>query len=351
MGYNMKNNIESAILLVILMIVLTIYVGISDDSLPSNHKIDTESVSTVVEVSMNKENDLDYNIESLCVEQNSNESKYTQINNIDWVKSNVDTDTKKYSIDNKEYRIENNTKLHSLILSKKHNYIEYANDSVTASKELIFSFTKPSDIDLTNIQKQSSRYFESVNQLNIKSYISSFNNSFIMLNESIGGGKLRIDTLKDVYDTTEETIKTSDKYDGIKIKLKGLDEIKLIDLDKFGESSKVIYDYNNKVFRVTNEEDDSKYFYIAPANNELIDSYPDKFLESTISNLYIHKDYNNDKANGYKTIAVEAENQLYCMKFSDDDTERQVLKQLGIYVSSTLKISKVQSVMEGLERN
>lgn len=345
----MKNNIENAIILVLTSIVLIVYIAISDDSLPVSNNINKNSVSTVVEVSMNKENDLEYNIKSLCVEQNSNDtginSKYTQINNIDWIKGNIDTDTNKYNIDNKEYTIENNTKLHSLMLSKKHNYIEYTNDSVTASKELIFSFTKPSDIDLTNIQKQSTRYFESANQLNIKSYINSFNNSFIMLKESIGGGELNINTLKNVYNTTEETINTSDKYDGIKIRLKGLNEISLISLDGFGESSKIVYDSSTKVFRVINEEDDSKYFYIAPANNNIIDSYPDKFLESTINNIYVHKDYNNDKADGYKTIAITAENQLYCMKFSDSSIEEQVLEQLGININ-TLEISKVQSVVE-----
>ena len=270
--------------------------------------------------------------------------KYTEINNFEWLKSDIDTNYDKYNIEGKECSIDKNTSLTSLILNDNCLYIEYANKNKNANKEIMLCSATPVDVDLSNIEKKTLRFFEKSNPIMIKSYVNSFNDSFLMVNESIGGGELSVSTLEKVINNIESDIKTSNNNSGFILEFNGIGSLDLRKLSCFNSSHQVIYKQSDNIFRIYDREMKKDCLYVYSIYDNL-GLEPGDLLKTNIENVYIHKQFDKEDSNGFCTFAILSESSIYCFKATSKDIVFEVLNQFGID-SNQLTIDKIQSVVK-----
>lgn len=344
---------------------------------------------TVINVRMNNTtNKLDYSVDKVNI-HNTN-GQYTEVNDFKWLKSDIDTDYEKYSIDNKDYTIDKKTSLKTLVINDEYVYIEYANSKGNANKEMLLSCAKPIDVDTSGLQSKTLRFYEKSNPIAIKSYTNSFNDSFLMMNESLGGGELSIKTLKDTIDLVESNIKVADNKDDIILKLEGLQDLNLNQIKSIGNNIKIEYNSTEGVMKITGtaiteavesgteasekvsetekvseqstekseqtakaskkssnniDKDTENEILISDINNKVIGSKAENFLETNLDNVFISKKFDDESSSEYNTFAVLSGTNLYTFKTSDREMVYEILKGLGI-TPKQIVIDKVQSVIE-----
>ena len=203
---------------------------------------------------------------------------------------------------------------------------------------------KPLDIDTSDIQKQTLRFFEKSNPIMIKSYVNSFNNSFLMVNEAIGGGELNINTLEEEINNIEGKMTTSEKCDGFILELCELGSLNIKQLNEFKDSPQVMYNSSDGILRIGNKNMNENSLYIFSIYNEKLGIKPEDLLETNIDKVFIHKQFDDENSTGYNTFVVLTENNLYCFKAANRDLVLEVLDNLG-FDSSLLTIDKIQSVI------
>lgn len=302
-----------------------------------------ETTQTKINISMNTESKLlEYEVVSASILGENN--IYTEINNFDWVKSDIDTNYDRYNIEDKEYILEKNTDLSSLIMNESYIYVEYTNENKNANKEVMLCSAKPLDIDTSDIQKQTLRFFEKSNPIMIKSYVNSFNNSFLMVNEAIGGGELNINTLEEEINNIEGKMTTSEKCDGFILELCELGSLNIKQLNEFKDSPQVMYNSSDGILRIGNKNMNENSLYIFSIYNEKLGIKPEDLLETNIDKVFIHKQFDDESSTGYNTFVILTDNNLYCFKAANRDLVLEVLDNLG-FDSSLLTIDKIQSVI------
>lgn len=340
-----KRIIQASVVLIFLFAMLFYcgyYMEISNFNKEYQESV-CETTQTKINISMNTESKLlEYEVVSASILGENN--IYTEINNFDWVKSDIDTNYDKYNIEDKEYILEKNIDLSSLIINDSYMYIEYANEDKNANKEIILCSAKPLDIDTSDIQKQTLRFFEKSNPIMIKSYVNSFNNSFLMVNEAIGGGELNIDTLEKEINNIESEMTTSEKCDGFILELCELGSLNIKQLNEFKDSPQVMYNSSDGILRIGNKNMNENSLYIFSIYNEKLGIKPEDLLETNIDKVFIHKQFDDENSTGYNTFVVLTENNLYCFKATNRDLVLEVLDNLG-FDSSLLTIDKIQSVI------
>ena len=343
---------------------------------------------TVISVRMNNSNNkLDYSVDKVNI-HNTN-GQYTEVNDFKWLKSDIDTNYDKYSIDNKDYTIDKKTGLKTLVINDEYVYIEYANNQGNANKEMLLSCAKPIDVDTSGLQSKTLRFYEKSNPIAIKSYTNSFNDSFIMMNESLGGGELNIRTLKDTIDSVESNIKVADNKDDIILKFESLQDLNLNKLKSIGDNIKIEYNSTKGVMKITGtatteqtaetkavegetetnkkdtetgkdseqateksektpskiDKDTENEILISDINNEAIGSKAENFLETNLDNVFISKKFDDESSSEYNTFAVLSGTNLYTFKTSTREMVYEILKGLGI-TPKQIVIDKVQSVIQ-----
>lgn len=347
--HDLRKRLLSILVLVIWMLI-SVYYAYYVSEMSIFNEILTESVSISTEsnisISMdNESNKLVYDVKSATVKNTDSEGtdRYTEINSTRWLLSNVDTEYSEYNIEDKSVEISKELSINSFILSDTYFYINSINENKNATKEILLSKAKPMDLDLENIPKKSLRFFEKHSSVQINSYTNSFNDSFLMLNERLGGGELSISTLKYRMDNIESKMQTSDSYRGIILNFEELGELNVSNIDGL-EDTRVVYNSNDGVLRVTSDSDIDSYIYIFSINSDRIVCKAEDLLETKDSRLYINKSYDSKDSLGYRTFAIITDTNLYCFKIENESITEQVLNNFGIDKSS-LAIDKIQSVI------
>lgn len=348
--YNYPSRVLSSLMLFFLVIIpLLIYCH--------TEKIDTlskkETISnseTILHINMNDSNKLQFKLEKLCIENNIYNNKtgqsskaYTTLSNFNWLRNDLNTDLTNYNIDGADYTIDKETELEEFIITEQYGYIKYTNKEFNGAKEIIFSESKPVNMNTSMIQKKDSRKYEYVTPINIQSYVNSYNDSFLMLKETIGGGKLNIETLLNQIEYMEKSAVISDNTNGIKIELEGLGDY-YIKNETEDKNIGLVYKSGVLVMRdMLNEQD---LMYITSIDNKVVGCYKQDLLETTTDGIYVTANYNKEDTSGYNTIAIIAGNNLYVVKFVDEQIKEDFTKQLGLELKG-LKINTIQEIIVG----
>ena len=345
---NTLNTNTSKILMIGLISILglTVLMKVLTYNIELPHIASIPSTQSTIEISMNKkDNSLDYNIVELAI-QNKKEN-YFGLNNTDWLKSSIDTSTKEYKIGENTYKVSNKTYLKQLKINRDFIYLEYANKEDTASKELILAKEESNTLNTNDMKRINRRFKEKSNPIQVKTKANSYENMFIMLTETLAGGKLDITSLKNKIVNIESCLRESEKYDGIVLKFKELGEIKLSNIDEIKESPEVAYNKQTDIMAVRNSSENIDYFYISKINNENFGCYAENLIATTNENIFVHEDYDNPESIGYKTFALKTDNCLYCIRLAEiahESLQLNIYKQLGIKTTK-IELKKVQPVI------
>lgn len=339
---SLMKRIAQATVVLVIMVIMIIYCGYVMDIQNFNKEYKEsicDSTETKINIHMNSESKLlDYELVSASILGEND--MYTEINNFDWVKSDIDTDYDSYSIDNKEFKLGKSVELSSLVINDTYVYVEYTNENKSANKEILLCTSKPIDIDTTDIQKKTLRFFEKSNPIMIKSYINSFNNSFLMVNEALGGGELNINTLENEVYNIESQMKTASDFSNFIISFDELGDLNITEIEK---SPQIMYNSSDGVLRITDKEDNNT-LYIFSVYNDTMEIEPEDLLQTNINNVFIHKQFDDEESVGYNTFAIITNNNMYCFKTTSRDLALQVLNKLGFEYDSIV-IDKIQSVI------
>ena len=303
-----------------------------------------ESTQTKIKLYID-ENDKLLNCDVNSVSVSGNNGKYNEIKDFSWVTSNIDTNYDKYDIDGRECELGKETRLNSLIVCDSYMYMEFANSNKNANKEIIFSSSKPLDINLSGLSKKTLRFFEKSNPVMVKGYVNSFNDSFLMLSETIGGGELNISTIQDKIQVIENNIRISDNKSVFLLEINGVGSLDLSKLTFVSDSPQVIYKLDDGVLRINNKVTNSDFLYVYSIHDNNMGLNPEDLLETSLENVFIHKQFDDENNNGYCTFAIIGDNNIYCFKAVNRDVVLEVLEQFGLD-SSQLSINKIQSVIK-----
>ena len=343
----MPKKIAIILLLIVALVVglvLTDYNKELDSFNEEYERTLSSTTSTVIEVNIDKNtNQIDCDLIKVSIQ--SNNGLYTEVNDFSFVDSDVDIACDKYSIEDTEYVIDKTTKLHSLLLNNKYVYVEYTNSNKNANKEIIFCSERPLDIDLIGFNKKTLRFFEKSNPIMVKGYVNSFNDSFLMVNEALGGGELSIKTMENEILNIESTMKTSQSNEGMILNIGNLASINLSKLSSTNKSPQVVYKESDRVLRVCHKETNNECLYIYSIYENIMGLNPEDLLETNIENVFIHKQFDNIDSSGFCTFAILDGANIYCFKTINRDLSLEVLEQLG-FDSSQFTIDKIQSVIK-----
>lgn len=302
----------------------------------------------VISVRMNKDTKtLEYSVDSLSIKTADG---YLNTVQPSWLSANLDTNNETYTIDSTEFKVPVETQLYKMDIQNNYVYMQYSNSEKTGNKEFIWSDAVPKTIDTSLIQQEGSRFFEKSNILQCKSYCNSFSNSFLMLSETLGGGRLNKESLKSELTEIEGSITQSSISFEPKLEIK-LDELGTLDLCKIkllGDNPQVVYDSDTDVLRIRNAGEDADYIYITDINNEALGTNMDSFIATNYDGLFIHYDFDTETSINFKTFAVLTDNNIYCFRLNRvfyKDLQEDLFNQLGIKLTD-IEIKKIQRVVE-----
>jgi hypothetical protein len=319
---------------------------------------DNNYTGTVVSISMNNDsNKLQYNVDKISIRSGD---QYINLNTFEWLKTNINTSTTSYSIGDNTYSVSKETSLYNLDISSQRAYVQYSNEESTASKELIFMSDKPSNIDTTGFEKVNKRFFIKDSLLQTKAYTTNYNNSFLMITETLAGGKLNTTSLKPMLGIMDSSITVSEKDNlideslnfeipcEITLKFDELGELKLSELDEVNISPEIVYNRDDDIIRIRNNGEDLDYVYIGSIDNEKLGCNADDLVATNTDGLYIHKDFDKQGYVGYKTFALKTENNLYVIKLNEvahESLQESLFEQFGIDTKQ-IEIKKIQRMID-----
>lgn len=301
---------------------------------------------SVVSISMNKETfGIDLNIDKLSI--NTIKDNYLTLNDLTWTSLDADITSNTYSIGAKEYNVSSELALKTLDINKDMVYMQYTNKEDTASKELILAKNIPAEVNTRTMNINGLRFKEKSNAIQVQALANSFEDSFIMLSETLAGGKLSIKSLKEELLNTESYMTKSRINRGITVKIDELGDVNLNKFSELGNEAELVYDAQYNILRLRNASEDTDYIYICGINNDVIGCRAEDLVATTNEKLYIHLDFDNPDSNGYKVFALKSENNLYCFKLNEIAHESLIdclFEQLGIDVDK-IEIKKIQRVV------
>lgn len=344
----MDKRTSSAITLVVLTILLSIASNkFNIKAMDSSAKVDYKGC--IIDITMNNEtNQLTYDLKDASIETKTN---FINLENCGWLKSDINTEFNEYTVDNNKFTISKDTSLSSLDVKKDCVYAQYNNKENTASKELVLATDIPNDIDLVGVEKQSSRFYEKSNPIQVKSYMNSYNNSFLMTVETLAGGELITKSLKKTLEDIESTATFSDKENtnySIHLNFDEIGSLDLSQIDEVKESPEVIYTRDDGVLRVRNSKQDIDYIYITYVDNEKINCKATDLVATTNENLFIHKNFDVEDSVGFKTFALKSDSNLFIIKLNSinyESIQTDIFEQLGID-ADTIAIKTIQKVVD-----
>lgn len=339
-----SKRIVQALIVIMLAIVMIVQIRYENNKEFNDEYINakTNTTGTKISVYMGSDNKLKYTVEKMNIQCDNKE--YIEINNFDWLKSDIDTDCTEYSIKNKKYSIDKDTELKTISINKDFAYVEYANKQNNANKEVLICRSKPSDIDTSGFERINFRFFENTTSIADKTYKNSFNDSFLMINESLGGGSLNNKTLRDVSDSIENDAKVSKKTENINIEFAGLQSLDVSSISEFEDNTQIKYNRDDDVLRISNENNEE--LLIFDVYNEAVGCRAEDLLKTSIDDrVFINKGFDDEESNGYNTFAILADNNIYGFKTSNREMVYEVLKSLGV-TPKQLLVDTVQSVIE-----
>ncbi|MBO5386746.1 MAG: hypothetical protein J6A59_01195 [Lachnospiraceae bacterium] len=301
---------------------------------------------------MNKEtNELDYNINSISI--NTLNNTYVELQNITWLKNNLNTKSDYYMIENEEFLIDKNTQYGSFSITDTTVFIERINKQRTGNKELLLCNRLPYGINTNLMQRNGLRFKESSNPTQVKTLANSYDNSILMLSETLGGGKLSIESLQTPLLNMEYSMHKSDKLEGMYINFDEVGQLNIMEIPEVNNSPGIVYSKDDKILRVKNMSEDIEYIYISHINNEKFGCFAEDLIETTDEKLFVHMDYDNPNSIGYKTFAILSENNLYCFRINGlyhESLRLNIFEQLGIDMSE-IEIKKIQRVIDNNEEH
>lgn len=346
-NYNVPDNIlmESLMVFILPLLSLPILLFLSLDNVGLSSIETSEYTGTVISVTMTENNKLSYDIKSISL---LGDTRYLNLNSCYWLKTDINSDSDSYNIDGVTYDISKDLHLRSMNITKNYSYIQYCNNELTASKEMIFATKKPDSISTKNFTKVNNRLYENVNPLQINSYLTTYDKDCIILSEKVGGGNLSNNSLKYTFETLEKSMTTSELNEKpeIIIRFDELGDLKLSEINEVAEAPCVIYTADDNILRIKNEADGIEYVYISSIGN--LGCNASDLLETNIDNLYIHKDFNNTESFGYKTFAIKTDNNLYIFKLNGllyESLQESIFKQFNIECEQ-IEIKTLQNVSE-----
>lgn len=343
---NKQNSKRFLLSIIIIMMIIPITIKINNYSLNKIYIQQSDYIGTVLNVTMNNEtNKLDYSIKNISIKE---DSQYLNIENSYWLTTDINTFSESYKIDNEEYKISNKTRLASLDINESFVYVQYKNEEGTGGKELLFSTDKPNNISTSGYKKESNRYYEKSSDLRVKAYTNSFYDSFLMLTESVSGGKLNTVSLKETMNNIENsmTYSISDESN-ITINFNELGSLSLNLIDEVKASPEIIYSSEDDILRIRNKNESIDYIFITSINNEKIGCNAEDLIATKTNGLYIHKDFEKEGYVGYKTFALKTDSNLYVIKLNEishESLQNNIFEQLGINTKQ-VEIKKIQRVM------
>lgn len=336
-----KDKFLAALFISVVITEILGYTIIKDDT--QNNINFVESAKTYLNVGMyNDTNLLSVSIPEVSIKTNDN--NYIGINYIDWISTDIDTNSEKYIIADTEYNISKNTILNNLILTDSLIYQEYKNSEETANKEFYLSTNKPTDIDTTGFKSVTNRFYEKSSLLSIKAFTNSYHNTFLFVQENLGGGELTIQTLEAKISNWESKMYESNQYDGIII---NLEEFKELHLKKLSNTAGVKYNATGNIISVYDAESNIDYFYISSIDNESFGCYREELLGTADENIYLTYEFDNESDIDYLTFGIKTDNNLYVIKINPEfkDLVTEWFKsETGKDIMNT-DVSKVQRVI------
>ena len=339
-----RNKLLKVIMGISIITIAYLYIISSvNNSNKYNIPVSSDSSSNI-NIYMNNENELEYSITKLsCKTGNS----FININTFSWLYEDLDTDTDKYKIGDKNINISKDLNIKAFDIQTNYSYLEYSNEENTGNKELIICEKTPESIDTKIFQRNGVRFKEKSNPTQIKSVANSHENMFIMLVETIGGGKLNISSLKDKILDMEGYMTKSNDSSGINININGLGNLKLDNIDEVKSSPQVTYNRDTDIIQIRNKAEDITYLSISKINNANFGCNAEDLIATNIDNLFITLDFDKEDSAGYKTFALIGGDNLYCFrlnKLSHISLMDNLLKQLGIE-NKPLEVKVIQRVI------
>jgi len=335
---NVKLEITIAVLLVLFIIFTPIIHNMHQNNYMITEAKEVEYTGSSIYVDVNDTtHKLDISINNLSIETASGFLN-SDIQELEF--NNIETNKDSYNINDITYKILSELHLNKLDIQNDYVYVQYINDNNTASKELVWAEEKPSNISTDTLSKIDTRFFEKSSPLQIKTCINSYDNSFLMLMETISGGELKTDSLIDTLVNIENNITTSQKLNTnseITLEISELGSIKLSELTEISGETEILYDHDTDILRIYNSADNIDYVYIYEINNKLMNYNIENLVETSNERVYVNTDFNNKESNDYNTVIVKGETKVYCIKVSDivnDTLLYNILNQLGIKIDS-----------------
>jgi hypothetical protein len=335
--------LKIACLVVVITTIENIIVAVRGKATDLTSMTNMDRTNTMINVSMNNSTyKLNYDVDGISIGNDS--GSYLNLLDISWIEDEVSTKSDTYKIEDEVYKISKILNLTSFDITKEMVYLQYKNKEETAEKELIVANKKPSNIDTSNLSSLNARFSESANQLQVITTANTYDNSFIMLAETVSGSSLIDKSLKDEIVNMESNMSTSAATNGIII---NLDNVGEVSLKKINEDIEVAYNNSDDILQIIDNTSNEPLMYITNTENETLGYKAEQFIATNDDMVYLNINYNDASANGYKTILLKGENSLYLVKFlgvNAENTETEVFNQLGIN-KDTLTIKKIQRVL------
>lgn len=303
---------------------------------------------TVIDIDMNNvDNELDYKVNSLAI--NTNNKQALNLNNITYLNNSIDTKTDKYTIDDVEYTISKNTELQNFIISADKVYLQNLNEEKTAGRELIITNEIIDELSLDDLDNKGLRFKEKNSNLQLKATSNSYGGTLLMLVETLAGGEIEKKSLIDEIKYIEDNMTVNKDTDvDILLRLNGLPDINLGNLNIIKGTPEVVYANTDKIMRVYDKESNQECFSISYLENKNFGCEPEKLVATNIENVFIHMDFGNQDKIGYRTLAIKADDNIYGIRFNGtlyESLKNELFNQIGIS-NDELQVKKVQKVVE-----
>lgn len=299
----------------VLVFVTALIVYANNAYMNENHTLENkESARTYINVNMyNDTNELHIVPSEISIK--TQDGNYIGVAYINWISQYLDTKTESYTIADEEHKIDKKLYLSSLMLNDNIAYEEYKNSTDNGNKEFYLSTTKPSDIDTKGFRAITAAFSERATSMSIKAYTNSYKNTFLLMQETIGGGELTLKTLKHHVANLESNLYNSDKTDGIII---NLSEYKELNLKKLLDLASVRYSSDNGILTVYDYENNKEYFYISAIDNENVGCDREDLVSTDSENIYLTYGFNKEDDANYLTFGVKTDNNLYVIKINPE---------------------------------
>jgi len=333
----MTKNTFAGFIVCFMVVTLLIFRLFSDTYIPYGLAlIDSELHKyngTSITLSMNEEdNSLNCMITTACIK--TKRGSILSVGNFRWVRSDLSPEISNYKIGDKTYNITTKTSLNSFKFNSSLAYMQYSNVENTGNKEFIIMDANIDTVDTSDMTSQGVRLKLKNSLLQNRISANTYYSAFIMLSETLSGGRVKHNELTDELYTMEDSMKYSSKDNyTITLNFDGTGELKMSEFDGIINNPEITYIRNDGVIRVASTSDDTTYMLIGCINNDVMGCAAKDLLNVNNSKVYINK---NEVSDEYTTLGFINENNLYLIQFNNKYREvliNNVLNQFDLDVN------------------